>query len=830
MDPPMNPPQPLPEVEHLEGQNYLFHWEGILGRVSFIQTSSALTANEFDWKFVPDIRVGNGSQIEMGFQATASHYEFFRLICYDYTGDLDPNLADFDNDGYTNLEESFENTDPFDDLSFPSANGGDANGIISLLDPNDDNANWNHPWEYKLTFKTNDFTTTRLINPHDPLGSFAYAMGDDIFSELEFDDMTGINRATFIQLEPNLDYDVNDPESRKWILVQFIELSENNPKWTRPASSGTKPIGYILPWEIGVDNNRNGDLVLAARSDKTSLSEPYRFWLNNDDDSGWGDDTYVANRDNPWRPKDLDNSDNQIGQVRDLDDFSRIHLNVRGLHDLFADGTFTLGLKWKNIQERDPAVRLFKASEADGGTKYLSEVSMAASQISLPNSYLGEIQENVLYLPMSFWNVSTGLNHKHLIYEGLGEGKGELTLVLKQDDHVLGEGGSVFFDLLDVRKMYQQWGVASSAVIPDPDLDTETVVTGVSPQQYLTRDINGDWHYFEPAWDEDLEDKHYAIHVHGWRKGGPAAATPEQYFKGRSDEITMFKRLWHRGFKGRYIGFIWPTYDVEVVDENGEYDGIRSAVQSKFNHSEYRAWKSGKAFKEMVDGLSSDYEIKVFAHSMGNIVVSSALEKGMSVDNFCLLNAAISARCFHQDAPLTLAHVPLDEDLSDDPKPWVRALSYKGNAAGGLARLEAVEGEITNFYLPNDSALGWSGWKLNNSLLKPDPLSSYEYENIPAIDFHEVQWDPIGLALRVITDPHEAMAMVNCSWSEAIGSTQAHVDPTSGKGIDANVNLALPPFLFGAEHEAAFKWQPAKTWRFYAALWSRLELPGNATE
>ena len=51
-------PQPLPQVEHLQGQNYLFSWEGVPGRMYFIQTSSSLAANEFDWEFAPDIRVG----------------------------------------------------------------------------------------------------------------------------------------------------------------------------------------------------------------------------------------------------------------------------------------------------------------------------------------------------------------------------------------------------------------------------------------------------------------------------------------------------------------------------------------------------------------------------------------------------------------------------------------------------------------------------------------------------------------------------------------------------------------------------------------------------
>ncbi len=236
-----------------------------------------------------------------------------------------------------------------------------------------------------------------------------------------------------------------------------------------------------------------------------------------------------------------------------------------------------------------------------------------------------------------------------------------------------------------------------------------------------------------------MQDKNYVICVHGWRKGGPAAATAAQFYKGRSDEITMFKRLWHRGFKGRYIGFIWPTYDVEVGTQTG-FDAIQSAIQSKFNHSEYRAWKCGDAFKNMVNGLPADYKRKVFAHSLGNVVVGSALEKGMLVDNYALLNAAISARCYNKGAATPIAIESSKDDLSDDSTAVVRALSYRGDSATlGHARLENVGGKLSNFYLPNDFALsGLGGWT-TNQILKP--VSGYEYEN--NLFINEVQWDPL---------------------------------------------------------------------------------------
>ena len=227
----------------------------------------------------------------------------------------------------------------------------------------------------------------------------------------------------------------------------------------------------------------------------------------------------------------------------------------------------------------------------------------------------------------------------------------------------------------------------------------------------------------------------------------------------------------------------------------------------------------------MVNGLPSEYKKKIFAHSLGNVVVGSALEKGMTVDNYALLNAAIPARCYNQAAPTPLFSV--HADMSDDSTAAVRTLSYRGDAASlGRARLEAVGGKISNFYLPNDSALSLlgGGWALFQTTLKPDPLESYEYENI--IGFHEVQWDPVGPVNRVITDPHEAMAMVNASWSKAVGSISVPAG-AGGTGIDTNIDMNDPGMLFGGEHEAVFKWRCAKTWEFYSKLWDEFNLPGT---
>jgi hypothetical protein len=407
----------------------------------------------------------------------------------------------------------------------------------------------------------------------------------------------------------------------------------------------------------------------------------------------------------------------------------------------------------------------------------------------------------VLDIPASFWNAATSGTKGFLLFEGVSEGKGELTMVFKKNGAELGQGGSVFIELLDVRKMYERGKISGAASIPDPNTTSATSVSGVT----ATEDPNG--FNFKAAWDEDKEDKSYIICVHGWRK---------TYHGARSDEITIFKRLWHRGFKGRYAGFYWPTLT------GGE-------IEAKYNHSEYRAWKCGNAFKSYVEStLPSGYRKCVIAHSLGNIVVGSALKNGLRFDRYAMLNAAIPAQCFDAGAGLRQAAAvqslptglwwPFNVanynawaggDLGDDPLPGLSSLSYRnrvGPASVGQTR-------IINFYLPDDEALSaWEAnqWSAGDGVpgIDSKPIDGYDYQI--GVKLH---YDPIGPGDRAVTDPHEAMAMVNQSMTKPAGNESR----TAGS-VKTGVDLNAVGMAFDKEHEAAFKWLYCKTWKFYARL------------
>jgi hypothetical protein len=329
---------------------------------------------------------------------------------------------------------------------------------------------------------------------------------------------------------------------------------------------------------------------------------------------------------------------------------------------------------------------------------------------------------------------------------------------------------------------------------------------------------------FKPDPNEDTADKNYIVFVHGWRMS---------YAERINFSESMYKRLWQRGYKGRFAAFIWPTYF------NGFPVQTVSAYLSKYNESEYRAWNSGALLKQYVDGLPSGYVKNVVAHSMGNVVVGSALSQGMSVNNYALLNGAVPATCYDSSSSL---YQPVDPNVpnpvssllpnltywgyqtpDDDSDAGTRALAYKG-------RMESASGNLVNFYLSQDEATT-TPWEFNHYAGKPMRFAGLS----PAIGFTGYEYDPsrspgakIQLTFflsagRLIQTPFETMAMANQSRTKAVGAESR----TRGSIGNSPVDLNQPGMFFDREHSAEFNFRIQQLRPFYYQLLDTFGLDAN---
>ena len=577
-----------------------------------------------------------------------------------------------------------------------------------------------------------------------------------------------------------------------------------------------------MPVMLLADNNRDGYMRFEDYLDQTHFNQSYRFWINNDSDQNGGDTSNPA-EDNPWAAVTADCDLGKIGGScqRNMEDFTRFHIYAPDQDSWYSSGLISLKLKWQKKLTNNPELRFYPSVETDGSRKYLNDETICENQTK-EVALTPVLGSGDCLIPKELYNTDGKV---YLIYEGVKRGEGRITANISYESKLVGESGAIYSDTQDIRDMYKQMRVNDAAVFPEPNTETLTLPSGVSNIE----DPYAAPLFYKDAWDEDTDKKSYTICVHGWDK---------TWYAARSDEQTVFKRMWQRGFKGRYIGFYWPT----------------KTGKTTYNQSEYVAWNCGAAFKGLIDSLPPDYKKNVIAHSMGNIVVGSAIANGATIENYAILNSAVPAQCYNPahskeaarsqhllfskmglaPIPITIPIPPyvifksgIDYDawnkpeLSDDSV--FGTLGYKG-------KIPTTSANFINYYLSTDEATVdlWEAnqWGAVDIPLYLDSKIVDDYTYDPTI---ELSYDYFGLGVRNLTDKFEVMSMVNQSRTKSAGSTSIATKALSPSSAIAN-NIDLAVFGFGVAgagndflHECAFTRRICTSWTFYKSLMEELK-------
>lgn len=538
---------------------------------------------------------------------------------------------------------------------------------------------------------------------------------------------------------------------------------------TYPSAQGEYHAFMLVPVDMLVDGNRDGNMSFddpAARdADQTSEDTPYRFWVNDDDDGAAGDAADHV------QSSIRDYADGMIRSIRDLEDFTRLHVNVTGLAEALESGTITAAFEWRQ-PIGDPRIKLYRATS--GTTSYLDSETIASSHLLFPfRDTLGEVAGHTpLFLPPGFWqsrspfsNVPKTLPVSWFIFEGSGEGEGNLVLSFWHGTTKIGEGPGVWLDLKNVKRMYQRAKATPTDGVAPPWGNENPLPTAYEddPNRYA----------FEMAPDENDD---VIIFVHGIHP--PSTAADDSYAANINTAETIYKRLWHTGYKGRFAFYKWPALNPAGFFLNG--------TGFEFNQSEYRAFKYGRGLAAFVTSLPVTYRKHVYAHSQGNAVAAAAFRNyGLKAKTWIATQGAIPISCFDPDVRHYIFNYVTPDSAGD--------LGYRGFLD------DHVETRIVNFFNSRDTVTG-NIWELNQELFKPTvhisgfTRTEYWYFSNPS-EVHLKQFlGDVELSDRGVNDPHESMSMAVKSRSRAI----AHGEDVHGK-VDENVNLNSM-FGFGDEH------------------------------
>ncbi|MEI6177293.1 MAG: hypothetical protein WCS43_10405, partial [Verrucomicrobiota bacterium] len=623
-----------------------------------------------------------------------------------------------------------------------------------------------------------------------------------------------IRKQTFIKITAREPAPTGGPDEivkvePKELCIPAGKLASEWFDFSAPVVDGYEYHVLLQPVNVAVDANRDGQITFNGIDD-TTKDKPFRFWINNDQDTVEIDEPAVADA------NEMDFADTKIKTKRDLEDFCRLSVNAGIDNDSLKRGDFRVGLKFNHMSGRGPNIQVWENQSASGNLDYLTDDIAATEQIS--KQPFSQNTDGVIFIPQSYWK-NHGGSIAHLIFEGTTKGVGELVVTIHNSGgSLIAESAGTWIQLLDVREMYQRARIRNDAQdIADPWANCRLYL-----QEWIPNP--GNWAYSE----DPNATKTCVVFVHGWRM---------RYVDFLNYSDTSYKRLWHQGFKGKFHSFRWPTYS---ADNNGMVNAVDEFFENHdfqlkpggftFNPSEYRAWICGSALANFVKRLPENDRKILFAHSMGNVVCASAIQTGMNVERYAMCNAAMSAMAYDPSKDLIQDPTPLlpinlrtVATPDDDPDPMIRKTYGLLNIFKQADNTPLPMPALYQFGLPGDSALAL--WSLNNQWFKPQALGlllkSYHYSptgpSNRKLTFTSLE--NVRLVTRNVTVRAEAFAYVTKSRTLAAGAELR----TRGVITDDRVQ-DMSEFNFDDAHSAQFRWNIQSTYAFWRTLSDDLQL------
>lgn len=484
----------------------------------------------------------------------------------------------------------------------------------------------------------------------------------------------------------------------------------------------------IFTADAAADANRNG--VIEFGPDFTTEEKPFAFWVNNDRDINHRVDVLAHPLSKDYEEDDVEPTEKAaadcdepgLHSLRDLEDLTRVWVDLSGFKAYFDFEDTSLELKVSmETKSGSPAVTLFQPFDSLGGLGYLTDEVKGRIQLQTPYRIelcsAGPGQTSAI--PKRGWKDVGADGIAHFLFEGKSVGEGRLVFEFWKGGERLFSFSPIHLDLRDAPDMYETWSVGD---VTSPELTDEN-------NNYL------EWpkSVAKPMTGKDLpppstdEEKDYIMWVHGWNM----TPSDKTHFAN-----TVYKRLWHQGYKGRFGAYRWPTFFTPSVEVNN------------FNASEERAWSSAAPLAALLadraaifsDGTGS--RVRLMGHSMGNVVCSEALRNfgaTAPVKVYVSGQAALAAHCWDAQNPRWMSYNNIVTNFNsgtanvyrgyyqpagaaDSPKKW----ELQGRPSYMDGTYMPANVRYINHYNRGDWAL--NSWELNQKL---KPSFGFYYGSVP---------------------------------------------------------------------------------------------------
>ncbi|ADE55728.1 hypothetical protein Caka_2713 [Coraliomargarita akajimensis DSM 45221] len=388
--------------------------------------------------------------------------------------------------------------------------------------------------------------------------------------------------------------------------------------------------------------------------DRAANRDPFYFWVNDDND--WEVD---AGDDIPGQTLPLAKL-HTVDGIRDLVDFFPVLIDLNGLLSSMNLDEVQIELSGAPVGYIEFADNVLGISAASAGiykTSYLKAEEWAKASVQ-------RLEAGGLLSKRSLERIRDGRGV--FLFEGLSAGSEPLTLTFSY------EGVELFtkempLTLSPVEKMFRHRTLVDRVGQVSPDVEVPNRL--------------GE----PPGLPDSLSNGDSFVFVHGYN-------VSQQASRGWHSEI--FKRLYQSGMKAQFTGLTWHG------DTGFNY---HQAVINAFLTSEHVA----SALKDLKG------EVTVAAHSLGNMVISSAIaDHGFNPERYFLVNAAVPIEAY--DASVMTINQSLMANPSwegYDSRLWAsywHSLFSKQDSRSKLTwagRFDIFSSRVYNFYSPGEDVV-----------------------------------------------------------------------------------------------------------------------------
>lgn len=399
------------------------------------------------------------------------------------------------------------------------------------------------------------------------------------------------------------------------------------------ASGAFLPVRFrpvLLP-RLVADVDRDGTLRSDGTDDATA-SNPFRFWINDDDDHG--DDKRSSADDIPLPVGSgaRDSADTAVDGIRDLEDFFPVFLDIKSLLNALPittggisyrlrqdDGA--IGVVFTNLS-RTQALDYLRGAPAGLDTGYGRTLTQKAGEATVTKITAAGVDISSTGAPnasQAFFQRIRDNDGGVLLVEASKPTDKPLVLEVWRDSALVAEFKlELKIDPVETMFRYrnlraQAHGTAITSTNHGPGFGSATATD--APNDPFAATAN----------------RRNLVFVHGYNVNADAA---------RGSAATIFKRFYWSGSKANFYALLWRGDD-------GQGEGPAPAGATPDYHRNVgHAWQQGVLFRDFLESLAG--ETAIMAHSLGNLVAKVALTRAR--------DAANPARLVLASKPATVKH------------------------------------------------------------------------------------------------------------------------------------------------------------------------------